>query len=280
MNTSNNQLNAPVSGTAEALAAGAALADPRSPSELVGGNPFVVVPKDYKIQDISQLLNKPTRNFGSVEVRDSESFCRYVRENKTPATRVYGTTTPARFVAVFNDSLPDEPGWRDHTAVFNCALAREWSEWLARDGKAMEQVAFAQWIEQALPDLASPPAAEMLEISRSLEAKKKVNFASGVRLHNGENQLTYEESIEGTAAKGQLRVPEEFSIGIPVLENGPRYQINARLRYRIGEGGRLTMWFELIRPHVVLEDAINEVRKQIEQVTGIKPFNGTLPARS
>lgn len=114
----------------------------------------------------------------------------------------------------------------------------------------------------------------MLEISRSLEAKKKVNFASGLRLSNGQNELTYDEQISGTAAKGKLNVPELFTIGIPVLEGGIKYAVEARLRYRIADGGRLTMWFELVRPHKIVEDAVLAVWKEIEDKTGLMIFNG------
>ena len=104
--------------------------------------------------------------------------------------------------------------------------------------------------------------------------KKKVNFAQGIRLSNGQNELTYEEQIEGTAGKGKFKIPEEFTIGIPVLEGGLRYAVQCRLRYRIVDGGNLTMWYEIIRAHKILEDAITEVWKSIEDQTGKKIFNG------
>lgn len=87
----------------------------------------------------------------------------------------------------------------------------------------MNQADFARFIEDNAPDIASPPAADMIEISRSLEAKKKVNFASAIRLDNGKTEFTYEEDIEGTAAKGRLQVPQVFTIGIPVPEGGPKW---------------------------------------------------------
>ena len=158
--------------------------------------------------------------------------------------------------------------------IYACPLSPEWQTWRAESGQQMNQEAFAQFIEDNLPDIAIPTAAEMLEISRSLEAKKKVNFASGIRLSNGQNELTYEEEITGTAQKGKLKVPEEFQIGIPVLEGGQRYAVNARLRYRIGDGGKLTMWYELIRPHKILDDAVHAVRLEIEQGTEMPVFNG------
>lgn len=101
---------------------------------------------------------------------------------------------------------------------------------------------------------------------RQYEARQKVNFASGVRLQNGAHQLTYEETIEGSAGKGQLTIPELIVIAIPVLLNGPRYRVEARLRYRIKDA-RLTMWVELVRPHDILSHAIDETRKRIAEQT-------------
>jgi uncharacterized protein YfdQ (DUF2303 family) len=179
-------------------------------------------------------------------------------------------------VAIFNDHRGDQAGWRDDRAVFDCPLSPEWQRWTAASGKQMTQEAFATWIEDNLPDIAMPPAADMLEISRSLEAKKKVNFASGLRLSNGQHQITYEESIEGTAAKGRLMVPEVFSLGIPVLEGGDRYQVEARLRYRIADGGKLSMWYDLLRPQKVLEDAVNFVWRAIEAELSTTIWHGVV----
>ena len=59
-----------------------------------------------------------------------------------------------------------------------------------------------------------------------------------------------------------------------MLEGGLRYAVQCRLRYRIGDGGNLTMWYEIIRAHKIMEDAITAVWKDIEDGTGKKIFNG------
>lgn len=256
-----------------ALAAGMQLA----PSRDVEGVPYVVLPEGASVHNLEAMLAQPARKKGSVTLRDVGSFIAFVKAEKTAASRLYGTVNPPSFAAVFNDHADgDYAGWRDYRASYACPLSREWSTWNAASGKQMAQSDFAAFIENNLPDIANPPAAAMLEISRSLEAKKKVNFASAIRLDNGQNQFTYEEEISGTAQKGQLQIPEEFTIGVPVLEGGPQYAVQARLRYRIGDGGKLTMWFELIRPHKIVEDAAAEVWQQIEGETELKVFNGSI----
>lgn len=252
-----------------ALHAGMQLAEQRD----VHGTPYVILPPGATVHDLARLLPNPTRKVGRAVLNDAPSFIEFVNAEKTKATRVYGQMQPPTFVAVLNDNA-DGPGWRDYQAHYVCPLALKWQTWKGASGRQMNQEQFAQFIEDNLPDVAIPAAAEMLEISRSLEAKKKVNFASGIRLSNGQNELTYEEEITGTAQKGKLKVPEEFTIGIPVLEGGTKYAVKARLRYRIAEGGKLTMWYELIRPHEILEDAVREVWTKIEQEAGLRVFNG------
>lgn len=265
MNESNNN------NTQAALEAGMELGEIR----YVGDLPFVVLPEGAKTEELENLLLTPTRKRGLVTLRDVGSFIALVNKEETPATRLYGNVNPPNFTAVFNDHADGSlAGWRDYRAAYACPLSIEWKTWAGMSGKQMSQADFAAFIENNLPDIVNPLAAHMLEISRTLEAKKKVNFASAIRLDNGQNQFTYEEEISGTAQKGQLQIPEEFTIGIPVLEGGAPYAVDARLRYRIADGGKLTMWFELIRPHKVVENAAAEVWSQIEAETELKVFNG------
>lgn len=250
--------------------------------QLVGATPIVVLPAGAQPHDLEKYLPAPTRKKATVKMRDVASFCNFVNEEGNDDTRLYGSYNPPSFTAVINDHGA-APGWRDYIAGYACPLSPEWITWKTKSGAAMLQADFAQFIEDNLPDIASskvneqvtPTATEMLEISRSLEAKKKVNFASGVRLSNGQNELIYEEEISGTAQKGKLQVPEIFTIGIPVLEGGVCYQVQCRLRYRIVDGGKLTMWFELVRPHKILEDSVKAVWVEIEQKTALAIFNGT-----
>ena len=267
-----------ISSVQSAIDAGMSL----SKRQDVDQNPFVVVPAGARVEDLEDYLSYPTRKRASVKLRDVASFAAFVNAEKYDQTRIYGCYSPPSFTAVINDH-GSSPGWRDYTVGYVCPLADEWKTWQGKSGVQMNQADFAQFIENNLPDIASakigdvstPSAADMLEISHSLEAKKKVNFASGVRLSNGQNELTYEEEISGTASKGKLKVPELFTIGIPVLEGGVLYQVQCRLRYRIADAGKLSMWFELVRPHKILEDAVKAVWLEIEQKTELSIFNGT-----
>ena len=258
--------------TQSALDAGAILSNVR----MLGAHPLMVVPESSSITCLEKYLPAPLRKRGTTVLNDAESFTNLVNAEKTAATRMYGNLINPAFHAIFNDNADGlKPGWGDHAAKYACPLSSEWKTWLKSSGQQMSQEAFAQFMEANLTDIVSPPAADMLEISRSLEAKKKVNFASGIRLSNGQNELTYEETITGTAQKGKLKVPESFTVGIPVLEGGQNYAVEANLRYRIADQGKLSMWFELVRPHKIIEDAMKAVRNDIAEKTGLVVFNGT-----
>lgn len=264
-----------------ALDAGTALADIRE----VNGTPIAIVPDGYRTHLLGNLLDKPTRHSGTTALLDAASFIAYVNDLKTGAdraTRLYYRIEPKpQFVAVLNDNTGDAPAWGDFRAEYDAPLSKEWLTWLGQDGKVMDQEQFALFIERNLPDIKSPAAADMLEIASTLQAKKGVNFASGTRLANGETQFVFEETVTATAGqRGQFNVPDKIEIVIPVFDGSTVGDLLvAKFRYRIS-GAKLTMWYELDRPHKVLEVAVADLHKQIAEGTGLHAFKGVPPSTS
>ncbi|WP_423454337.1 DUF2303 family protein [Ottowia sp. VDI28] len=253
-----------------------ALAASHQETRFVGnlGIPALILPEGFSVHTLERTLISPPRKIGTTVLNDAASFVSVVIDQMSESTRLFSTINPPTFTAVFNHHAAGG-GWGDHRAQYNAPISPEWKAWTAIDGKKMSQVEIAQFIENNLVDVVEPDGATLLEICRTLEAKKKVNFASAIRLSDGSHQFTYEEDVQGSAQKGQLMVPEEFAIGIPVFENGEKWRLNVRLRYRIADGGSLTMWLELIRPHKVIEEAVKELREAIAVQTGLSILNGT-----
>lgn len=257
-----------ISAVSEILRVGALAAEIKE----IEKHPFLVVPDNHSIDSLEDFLPKPLRKKVSLRMRDEKSFVAYFNLHKTEASQIYGQVDPPKLVGVLDDNGATENGWREHTVAYDCPLSRQWKAWLDKDGKPQTQGEFANFIERNLLDIIEPSCAEMLEISRSFEAKKKVDFKSAVRLDNGQVQFGYEEEIQGTAAKGSIQIPETFKIGVPVFENGTGYMRECRLRYRIQEA-QLRMWYEIINPEKALEDAVQEVWARIEEETGRTIFN-------
>lgn len=257
----------------------------------IHGTPVLVLPEGYTAAALEHLLPVPTRKRGTVVLNDAESFVSVVNDQKSEdSTRIYSTINPPTFTAVFNQHGAN-PGWGDYKAQYNAPISIEWGAWNKADKQQFGQVAMAQFLESNLVDIAyipkteasdgkpgdagSPDGATMLEICRTLQAKKDVEFKSAIRLADGSTQFTYNEEVRGSASNGNLSIPEQFSIGVPVFENGQKYRVDVRFRYRISDSGVLTMWFELIRPHKVIEDAVKQLREFIGKETGVKILNGT-----
>lgn len=242
------------------------------PTREIDGRSFALVPEGCKLLDLEALQSTPSRKAGKTTVLTADAFAQAIKhQGVTESAAIYYDPTAGRFVAVLNDFKSDNfvGAHRDHIVVYNAPQSIEWVTWKAHDKKQMSQEQFAQFIEDNLPDITQPEAADMLEISRSLEAKKKVDFSSAIRLSNGQHQIAYEEEIQGSASKGRLEIPEIFKIAIPVMQGADRYAMDARLRFRIGNDKHLVMWFELIRPHKVWEHALKEVATKIGADTGL-----------
>lgn len=254
-----------------AMDAGAALGTPKD----AGIGSFFVVPEGYVLHSLEGFQAHPNRKTGKVTMDDADSFIRYFNAHANEHSQIYAKQNPPVFVGLLDEHQTDKAGWREHRVVYACPFSPEWKEWTANDKKAMKQAEFADFIERNLPDIVEPSGAEMLEVSRSLQAKKKVNFSSGIRLSNGEQELTYEEEIQGTTAKGKLHIPEVFKIGVQVLEGGEPYAVECRLRYRINDAN-LVMWYELVRPHKIIEDAVFAVWGAIAVDTNRRIYRGSI----
>lgn len=241
--------------------------------------PYALIPAGVKLQDLEGLLPAPTRIRQAITILDADTFIAYVNRYASPATSVFCNGPEGRtFTAVLDYHQPEHPSWGQHVATYCCPISIEWGRWKSADRKRMNQGDFAEFIEENVKDITAPSgiqgapnAADMLEISRTLEAKKNISFRQGTRLDNGQVQLTYNEQIDGRAGEaGQLSIPEQFYIAVQPFLGGDAFCVPARFRYRITEG-KLLMWFELVRPDKVLEEAYTTVRAKVQGAIGVVP---------
>jgi uncharacterized protein YfdQ (DUF2303 family) len=248
------------------------------------GRPFVIVPDGHSLEYLQDPEPTPTRPAGTVKLRDADSFVRYYERMAAFARAtmhvplIYATIDPPVFVAVFNEhtelNAGTQPGYRDWRAVFEVPKSREWLIWTAHSGRAMSQLAFAEFLENNLPDIVSPPGADLLEMTLKFEATRSMKFRSERRLQDGSVNFVFVDEDNGRDA-GQVAVPREIQLYIPVFENeANRHMISARLKYRIDDG-KLALWYELVRPHEFIEHAFRRVWETIEHATGNRPLLGT-----
>ncbi|MER6235913.1 DUF2303 family protein [Streptomyces clavifer] len=246
------------------------------PAKLEPGNYYAFhTPTGIKEVDLTGPAAAPDRKVGTTTVRDALSFHAYFEKHADADSEVYADSDRLTVTAVLDAHQADGPRYAQHVLKLALRETEAWKQWAARDGKLMDQETFAEFLEDHLPDLLEPTAAEMLEIAQSFQATSKVDFQSASRLASGQRQFQYVETGTAKAGqKGQLAVPETFVIGLVPFEGSEGYRLTARLRYRIGTNG-LQLGYKLERPADIRANAFGDVVTAIGEHIDQPIMNGT-----
>lgn len=243
------------------------------------GGKAVVVPEGYHVQQLPPLAPELHHVKQTVKVLDAASFSAYLNRFKAPQTQVFADYRAPVIVGVMDYHWPEnesagKPDYTEHRVEFRPPWSEQWARWRAIDGKPLGQGDFAEFIEENYADIVAPPSAELLDVVANLQAKKSVEFQSGIRLQDGTAQLTYNEQIE-SRGKGTLQVPSEFSLGLPIFYGGEGYRIRSLLRYRINDG-KLSFIVKINRREFNEQAAFTDILKGISEATSITPYSGSL----
>lgn len=245
------------------------------PFELPNQSKGVLVPQYYEVHEFAPI-DRPLTHIKAHPVFDEcDSFATYVNDFKSGISRIFGSAQAGRFNAVLDFHNPaGEAAYCAHQADFKLRHTAEWEAWSAIDGLYIEQVAFAEFLEERAGDVVDPDGATFLEVATTLEAKKSASFKSGIRLHDGNTQFEFVEDTKAQA-KGDLTVPTEFKIGLCVYQGEPEgYRIRCLLRYRLHEG-KLKFRVQIHDKQKVLHEAFMANVKQVEDLTQMKVLMGT-----
>lgn len=270
----------------DAIDAGSAISGPWLPPTNDDNRvPYVVVPGGYKVESLEPFLPAPTRKRATVTVSQTGSFIEYAKKHGSLDECVIYAEIDAEqskcvLLAVMNDNGATNPKWRDHRCTFAPALSVEWKRWMSKNGpsKAMSQTDFATWLEDNLDDVrsvnGSPSGAQMLEMSLAFEANADKRLKSRVNLQSGGVQFEFaDDATPDTRSK--MEVFKRFTLALPVFDGSTdAYPVEARLKYR-DNSGKVTFWYELIRPDRAFKTAVNEALNQIKAATGFMLLQGT-----
>jgi uncharacterized protein YfdQ (DUF2303 family) len=258
------------------IAAAVAAADPKI---VEPGTVYSVTVPDgtqHQIVDLEKYLPVPSRKKGSAAFTEGGSLARYVKDHDAGdgSAMLYADPDALTVVAVLNGHRGDSAGWGDHRATLTLRHTPEWKHWLALNGQLVDQVKFAEHLEDGLAEIVEPPGAEMLELAQTFQANTKVAFKSFRQLDNGQRQVSYEETIDAKAGtKGNITIPPRFQLGLAPFDGAEPYRLDARLRFRIREGD-LRIGYVLDRPDVVMRAAFDDVLTSLETATGLVAFHG------
>lgn len=227
---------------------------------------------------LARRATRPTRKTGYYYFTDPDGLVGYITKHGLPETEMYADVDKGTVTTIINaheGSGLNSPGWGDHTATLTLRKTDDWTDWTGNNGKWHPQTAFAEFIEQHLPNCVEPNGATMLELAQSFKATKSVNFEQSKRLKSGETTLEYRESVEASAGqRGGITIPDEITLALAPFEHGAPYKVTARLRYRI-DSGQLALSYVLIRPRDILLDAFNAVVADVAESTDRDIWHGT-----
>ena len=231
--------------------------------DTVGGIQHYAVPHAAQLVTVNLEtgLQAPLRSRGTVQVFDAVSFSEILKANiEAGDATIYinrDANAPA-IVAVLNGNGENGPGWGDFRVEIQFRFTPQWKRWLAIDGRMMSQTAFAEFIEDNMSDVVTPPGAEMLEIAQYLSATRSVDFKSAIRLSSGQIQFQNLESIDAKVGAGQVAIPETITLGIAPVFGLPPFRVEARFRYRI-QDGKLQLGIKLQRIEDIMETVVNDM---------------------
>ena len=228
--------------------------------------------------DLSDYLPNPQRANSTANFTELQSFVTYLKTHANPATVAWAQFDPQTyalsFIGIVDDHTSDLPGWRQHRATFTPDTSVEWKTWTRQDRKPLDQIPFAEFIENNSDDIVSanglPSDLQMMKMATEFVYNENRALKSSVRLESGGVQLTYvADPDKGTLE--QMKLFDKFAIGIPVFQGGPKYSITARLKYRTNNQ-KVTFFYELVRTDRVHQHAASELIDIIKLAIGSIPL--------
>ncbi|HIF6680803.1 TPA: YfdQ family protein [Serratia marcescens] len=243
--------------------------------------PVAVVPDNHEVKTLEHFQLQPSLIRQEVRLISVSSLIAYVQKFADPRTAIFADKSETRIEAVLDyHSAANSPEWAKHRAVYDCPYSDEWQEWASRDKRPMNQTDFAEFLENHIQDIApvsdnykGPSGTELLEMVLAFQETRKAEFKSVRRLQDGTFQMSYSDEKDGS---GNTSLPEKISLAIAPFHNGAPYQVEARIRYRLKDGG-LALWYELIEPKKIVEHAFTEIVVDLEnQLEKIPVYEGSI----
>lgn len=223
----------------------------------------------------------PKHIAGGVVVEDQQSLIEYARQFNGDGTRIFASAVRPRIIVSFdyhigNQDGPAEPGRRVHHADWPMPFSAQWKAWFGLHEKPSAQADFALFLREHLEDVRDPAGAVLLEVATSLQGTRKVSWKNGVTLANGDVQLSYDETTEGSAGRGANRIviPEQITLGIPVFNGGDMFAVPCFLRWRITDSGGLVFVLAMKNVEVLVQTAVREVVAVVGDALDIVPIYG------
>lgn len=244
----------------------------------IHGSPVLVLQNSQHLEILTNLLPHPPRKQSSPVFQQSESFIRYVNEQKTDASRIY-LQGDSELLAIFDHhetvAQGGLAGWGQHRALFRARHSLQWANWYNENRKKLYQKEFCEFIEDNRADIMEET--DMVELVRNFQANSSVAY-EGYEQGDGSVHLSFQKIVNARAGqKGEIEVPQTFKICIPCFDGGASLEMVAKLRFEICDSDKkLKLWYELQKVQQILKAHTALIVADVAKKTGINPFYGTI----
>lgn len=223
----------------------------------------------------------------TTEVQDIGTFVALVKRFQRPESTLFYNRQTGEITAIIDyhataDGTPGATkGLKRHRITLIRHSTPEWAAWHGIHKKPLTQSQFAEFLEARAGECRAPTAAEMLELARSFEAVSNSEFASGVRLSNGDTQLVFKANTSATmrnAEGGRVDVPSEFEITVRPWYGSDPVNMRALFRYRVQDGSvRFSVVF-MPEPAEAMQFAVEVEAQRISELSGLPLHIAVVPA--
>ena len=211
---------------------------------------------------------------------DAAAFIAYVNQFKVAASRIF-YNQEGHFLAVidYHEGTGSDAKQHhgDHFAQLSLQRSPEWEEWDEHSEQQMGQQAFAEFIEDNAKDITQPDPETMLRIASGLHATVGATFRQATNQANGQIQLAFDETINGTVNGKEEAIPTTFQVALRPFMGCSRYPIECRLRYRIdrSSGASLKLHYKALHLEWITETALDAIVQRVRDETDIAPALGS-----
>lgn len=252
-----------------------------------GAVPFAIAPDSFSITDIERFAEAPTRIRQSVVIYGAADFCSYVNRFKNEGSTVFVSPSLKSLAAgsiVANAVLDyhdkNAPAHGSHLARLAARPSLGYEKLMKLDGQVMDQGEFARSLEEVLRFAVSHPAADLLEMARTLSLASKGEFRNVEDEISGSVDFLFNMAVTasaGTAGK-KITVPTEIVFNVALIEGMQEEPVAVKFLYRTpGEqGGKVQCGIKIIDRAFLEEQALRGVAAYVYQETGIDVFVGEL----
>jgi len=235
---------------------------------------LLAVPDGVQIQSLEEHMARPRQIRSVYSFRDYASFLSYYREHVSDSTRLFYNEgkTDLEFRAVFDHSTKGEPRWGRHKALYSVQYHPEYARLVENSGRAFNQLAFAEFVEDNLPLFHSPDGATMLEIAQELKGARKADFKAGKRLSDGRVNFMFHEEVSARTVNGEVAIPEDITFLCSIYEGEAPTQIPAKFRWRLADDGKIGFAYKLMTDRIERQTRADIIGRVADD-TGVLPLH-------